>query len=70
MGELSPRGAVQGRGGRHFKRKLPSFSLEERVGVVTGGARGLGLVMSQALVISGANIAIADLNSKFQFADL
>ena len=54
---------VQGRGGFHFKRTLASFSLEDRVGVVTGGARGLGLVMSQALVVSGADIAIVDLNS-------
>lgn len=58
---------VQGRGGLHFKRTLASFSLEGRVGVVTGGARGLGLVMSQAMVISGADVAIVDLNSTFQF---
>lgn len=56
---------TQGRGGFHFKRTLASFSLEGRVGVVTGGARGLGLVMSQALVVSGADVAIVDLNSKF-----
>lgn len=56
---------VQGRGGLHFKRTLASFSLEGRVGVVTGGARGLGLVMSQAMVISGADVAIVDLNSVF-----
>jgi D-arabinose 1-dehydrogenase-like Zn-dependent alcohol dehydrogenase len=55
---------LQGRGGLHFKRTLASFSLEGRVGVVTGGARGLGLVMSQALVVSGADVAIVDLNSK------
>jgi D-arabinitol 2-dehydrogenase len=55
---------VQGRGGFHFKRTLASFSLEGRVGVVTGGARGLGLVMSQALVVSGADVAIVDLNSR------
>ena len=54
---------VQGRGGMHFKRTLASFSLEGNVGVVTGGARGLGLVMSQALVISGADVAIVDLES-------
>lgn len=54
---------VQGRGGFHFKRTLASFSLEGRVGIVTGGARGLGLVMSQALVISGCDVAIVDLNS-------
>ncbi len=57
--------AIQGRGGMHFKRTLPSFSLEDRVGIVTGGARGLGLVMSQALVISGCDVAIVDLNSVY-----
>lgn len=55
---------VQGRGGMHFKRTLASFSLDGRVGIVTGGARGLGLVMSQAIVVSGADVAIVDLNSK------
>ena len=54
---------VQGRGGRHFKRTLASFSLEGRVSVITGGARGLGLVMGQALVASGSDLAIVDLNS-------
>ena len=54
---------VQGNGGLHFKRTLPSFSLEGKVGVITGGARGLGLVMTQAMVISGADVAIVDLNS-------
>lgn len=62
--EMPRSSPVQGRGGLHFKRTLASFSLEGRVGVVTGGARGLGLVMSQALVISGADVAIVDLNSK------
>lgn len=61
--ELPSSSPVQGRGGLHFKRTLATFSLEGRVGLVTGGARGLGLVMSQALVISGANVAIVDLNS-------
>ena len=56
---------IQGRGGMHFKRTLASFSLEGKVGVVTGGARGLGLVMSQALHSSGAQVAIVDLNSMF-----
>lgn len=58
-----PSQPIQGRGGYHFKRTLASFSLQDRVGVVTGGARGLGLVMSQALVISGCDVAIVDLNS-------
>jgi NAD(P)-dependent dehydrogenase (short-subunit alcohol dehydrogenase family) len=47
-----------------MKRTLPSFSLEGRVAVVTGGARGLGLVMGQALIQSGADLAIVDLNSQ------
>jgi D-arabinitol 2-dehydrogenase len=63
VGELPAARAAQGRGGLHSKRTLASFSLEGRVAIVTGGARGLGLVMSQALVISGADIAIVDLNS-------
>lgn len=53
---------VQGRGGAHSKRTLASFSLEGKTAVVTGGARGLGLVMAQALVISGADLAIVDMN--------
>lgn len=51
----------------HFKRTLASFSLEKRVAVVTGGARGLGLVMSQACMLSGADVAIVDLSSEFVF---
>ncbi|RDW72470.1 putative D-arabinitol dehydrogenase ArbD [Aspergillus mulundensis] len=53
---------VQGRGGMHFKRTLAQFSLENRVTLVTGGARGLGLVMGQGIVASGSNLAIVDLN--------
>ena len=55
---------IQGRGGFHLKRTLDTFSLEGRVAVVTGGARGLGLVMGQSLVQSGADLAIVDLNRK------
>jgi hypothetical protein len=65
-----PRSApIQGRGGSHYKRTLATFSLEGKVGVVTGGARGLGLVMSQALVVSGADVAIVDLNSTYALLD-
>ena len=49
----------------HFKRTLASFSLENKVSMVTGGARGLGLVMAQGLVASGSDLAIVDLNSMF-----
>jgi D-arabinitol 2-dehydrogenase len=65
--DFPPSVPVQGRGGLHFKKTLASFSLEERTAVVTGGARGLGLVMAQALAQSGANVALVDLNSKLHF---
>lgn len=55
---------AQGRAGWHFKRTLASFSLEGRNAIVTGGARGLGLVMAQALVNSGASVAIVDMHCK------
>jgi len=62
-----PRGVpLQGRGGPHFKRTLASFSLEGKTAIVTGGARGLGLVMAQALAESGAEVALVDLNSKLK----
>ncbi|PWW78942.1 NAD(P)-binding protein [Tuber magnatum] len=48
---------------RH-RRTLKSFSLEGKVAVVTGGARGLGYVMTQALVESGADAAIVDLDGE------
>lgn len=64
-GDFPKEPPVQGRGGPHLKRTLPQFSLEGRVGVVTGGARGLGLVMAQSLVASGADVALVDLNSKY-----
>lgn len=64
--EHPPSEPVQGRGGLHFKRTLASFTLEGRTAVVTGGARGLGLVMSQACLHSGADVAIVDLNSTSQ----
>lgn len=60
---MPPSPVVQGRGGMHFKRTLAQFSLENRVTLVTGGARGLGLVMAQGIVASGSNLAIVDLNS-------
>ncbi|OQE40222.1 hypothetical protein PENCOP_c006G07748 [Penicillium coprophilum] len=60
--EMPPQPVAQGRGGMHFKRTLAQFSLEKKVSVVTGGARGLGLVMGQGLVASGSDLAIIDLN--------
>ncbi|KAI9882994.1 MAG: hypothetical protein M1823_005268 [Watsoniomyces obsoletus] len=58
----APPSRGRGGGGSRTKRTLASFSLEGRVGVVTGGARGLGLVMGSALLESGAHLALVDLN--------
>lgn len=60
--DLPPSTPVQGRGGIHAKRTLAAFSMEGKTAIVTGGARGLGLVMAQALVTSGADVAIVDMN--------
>ncbi|OIW31329.1 D-arabinitol dehydrogenase [Coniochaeta ligniaria NRRL 30616] len=53
-----------GQTGTNALPTLATFSLQGRVGVVTGGARGLGLVMGQGMVISGADLAIVDLNKE------
>lgn len=50
-----------GHGGIHLKRSLAGFSLENKVSVVTGGAHGLGLAMSQAIIESGSDLAIVDI---------
>jgi len=51
----------EGANKRHSLRTLGSFSMAGKVCVVTGGARGLGYVMTQAFVESGAHAAIIDL---------
>ncbi|SPO06120.1 probable dehydrogenases with different specificities (related to short-chain alcohol dehydrogenases) [Cephalotrichum gorgonifer] len=39
---------------------LPEFSLKDKVVIVTGGARGLGLVQAEALLESGATVHAFD----------
>jgi NAD(P)-dependent dehydrogenase (short-subunit alcohol dehydrogenase family) len=39
--------------------QMPSFRLDNRVALITGGSRGLGLGMALALAHSGADIALA-----------
>lgn len=41
---------------------VPPFSLSGKLVVLTGAARGLGLVMGQAIVASGADLAMVDLD--------
>jgi D-arabinitol 2-dehydrogenase len=41
---------------------VPSFRLDGRVAVLTGGAGGLAVTVSKALVAQGASVALVDLN--------
>lgn len=63
--ELPSSRPVLGTGGQYVKPTLASFSLDGHVGIVTGGARGLGLVIGQGMVFSGSNLALVDMNSRF-----
>jgi hypothetical protein len=56
---------ARGRGGTKLRPTLASFSLAGKTAIVTGGARGLGLVMAQGLMTSGADIALVDMNSEY-----
>lgn len=60
--DFPPTHPVRGAGGAHYKRTLAAFSMEGKTAIVTGGARGLGLVMAQGLIESGAHVALVDLN--------
>ncbi|KAL7921739.1 hypothetical protein ACQKWADRAFT_295123 [Trichoderma austrokoningii] len=62
--ELPSSKPVIGTGGQYVKPTLASFSLDGNVGVVTGGARGLGLVIGQGMVYSGSDLALVDMNKE------
>jgi D-arabinitol 2-dehydrogenase len=51
--------------GKHSKRTLASFSMEDKVCVVTGAARGLGNLMARTFIESGSStVAILDLSQE------
>ncbi|PHH69261.1 hypothetical protein CDD82_7875 [Ophiocordyceps australis] len=62
--ELPPSKPVRGLPGQYVKPTLGSFSLDGNVGIVTGGARGLGLVIGQGMVYSGSDLALVDMNKE------
>jgi NAD(P)-dependent dehydrogenase (short-subunit alcohol dehydrogenase family) len=41
--------------------KQPDFSVQDRVALVTGAARGIGLAIAQALAAGGASVVIQDI---------
>lgn len=41
---------------------LDTFSLKEKVSIVTGGAQGLGRAMAEALCEAGSNLVVAEVN--------
>jgi len=43
---------------------LDLFRLDDRVAVVTGGSKGIGMFYSQALAEAGANVVVADIDSQ------
>ncbi|KAM3428365.1 hypothetical protein NHJ13734_008625 [Beauveria thailandica] len=59
-----PSDPVRRAGGQYVKPTLQTFSLDKKVGLVTGGARGLGLVIAQGMVYSGADVALVDMNKE------
>lgn len=40
---------------------IPSFSLEGRVAIVTGGRRGMGKAIALAFAEAGADVVVSDL---------
>lgn len=62
--ELPSSKPVHGTGGQYVKPTLSTFTLDSKVGLVTGGARGLGLVIAQGMVFSGSDVALVDMNKE------
>jgi NAD(P)-dependent dehydrogenase (short-subunit alcohol dehydrogenase family) len=51
------------------RSRLPRTPLSGRVVVVTGGARGLGLAMAEAIAARGARVALGDLDEQLAQAE-
>lgn len=68
--KLMPKGdvghdLVKGDAGSHGKRTLKDFSMENKVCVVTGAARGLGNLMARTFIESGSDtVAFLDLSAE------
>ena len=49
---------------RHFYREMIKFDFQDKVVVITGGARGLGLLLARELAAKGANLVICSRNAE------
>src|SRR5688572_18532893 len=49
---------------RAIKRNVQAYSFKDKVVVITGGARGLGLVLARQLADEGAKLAICSRTSE------
>lgn len=46
-----------------MRSRMPRYDLNQRVALITGGARGIGLATARALTARGARVALVDLDS-------
>ena len=49
---------------RHFYKEMIKFDFQDKVVVITGGARGLGLLLARELAAKGANLVICSRNAE------
>ncbi|MCE7066404.1 SDR family oxidoreductase [Dyadobacter sp. CY326] len=52
---------------KHFYREMIKFDFQDKVVVITGGARGLGLLLARELAAKGANLVICSRNAEQLF---
>jgi short-subunit dehydrogenase len=50
--------------GRHLYRQMIKFDFQDKVVIITGGTRGLGLLLARELAAKGANLVICSRNAE------
>lgn len=49
---------------RHFYKEMIKYDFQDKVVIITGGARGLGLLLARELAAKGANLVICSRNAE------